>query len=78
MTHVLLGDTEKAVSRASQAVHLFPHLPEGWAILAAAAKMGQSPETSPTWLSRVLSHVTRLGSDNASLIEWAARVVATL
>ena len=68
----------RAIARASHASHMFPHLAESWAVLAAAARVSQSPATSSAWLTRVVSHVTRLGAGNTALTDWAARVAASL
>ena len=75
---IMAGDREAAMSRASHACHVYPHVPETWSLLAAAARTGQSPVSSSLWLPRVLSHVIRLGSDNAHLAQWATRVATTL
>ena len=75
---IMAGDREAAMSRASHACHVYPHVPETWSLLAAAARTGQSPASTSTWLPRVLSHVIRLGSDNVSLTQWATRVASSL
>ena len=75
---IMAGDREAAMSRASHACHVYPHVPETWSLLAAATRTGQSPASSSLWLPRVLSHVIRLGSDNAHLAQWATRVATTL
>ena len=75
---MMAGDRETSVKRASAACHMYPHLAESWAVLVAAARMGQSPATSASWISRVTSHVSRLSTENSSLSEWATRVAASL
>ena len=75
---IMAGDREAAMSRASHACHVYPHVPETWSLLAAAARTGQSPASSSSWLPRVLSHVIRLGSDNVPLTQWATRVATSL
>merc|ERR1711952_612172 len=75
---MMAGDRGRSLARASHAAHMFPHLAESWAVLAAAARVSQSPATSSAWLTRVVSHVTRLGAGNTALTDWAARVAASL
>ena len=75
---MMAGDRGRSLARASHAAHMFPHLAESWAVLAAAARVSQSPATSSAWLTRVVSHVTRLGAGNTALTDWAARVAAAL
>ena len=75
---MMAGDRDTSVKRASAACHMYPHLAESWAVLVAAGRMGQSPATSSTWISRVVSHVTRLGTENSSLSDWAQRVASSL
>eukprot|EP00092_Neocalanus_flemingeri_P033930 GFUD01036895.1.p1 GENE.GFUD01036895.1~~GFUD01036895.1.p1 ORF type:complete len:1307 (+),score=422.74 GFUD01036895.1:54-3974(+) len=75
---MMAGDGQASLRQAKIACHQFPHLAHSWAVLAAAARIRNSPSSpAQPWLRSVVEHVRRLG-ESGGLAEWAERVADSL
>ncbi|KAG5897490.1 hypothetical protein JTB14_031114 [Gonioctena quinquepunctata] len=72
LASLLAGDRRKAVISAQKAVHLFPNIADGWAVLASGLMGEKSGRCSKKFVLNVFLHIERLGP-SGELLEWTKK-----